>query len=432
MNHCYLSAVFNHKNRLDKSGRASVVIRAYFPKTKKRIYLDTGFRIESNYWDSDSNRIKKSYPNWRQLEQTIKRTISEIEAYESELIQNNKELQPEHLDIILNKKQRKILFLDFYEEILLTETHLKRGTQKEHRYTYNLLKEFSPSATLNEIDYSFAKRFDSFLRDVKKLKQNTIHKHHQHVRRFFSEAKKTGIITQEPTPGYSVFKSKKEKSDRVALTFNELLRFEKLEPENKDSTEAVRDLFLFSCYTGLRFEDVRTLTPAHLFTDAKETYIRKRMEKVDKNITLNISVLFNGKALALIDKYKEDKRETCFPKYENQHVNRVLKTLAIGTGIKINLSFHIARHTFGTILAEKTQNPYLIMELMGHADIKTSMIYIHYSLERINQQIKLVNWDADSENAKNTSLNSKPNTENSNLEDRVKQLEKLLMEKLAN
>jgi integrase len=81
-----------------------------------------------------------------------------------------------------------------------------------------------------------------------------------------------------------------------------------------------------------------------------------------------------------------------FPQYTNQHANRILKVLAVAAKIPTKLTFHIARHTFGTFLAEKTCNPYLIMDLMGHTDIKTSMIYIHRSQERINRQLKDVNW----------------------------------------
>ncbi|NLF43356.1 MAG: tyrosine-type recombinase/integrase, partial [Bacteroidales bacterium] len=74
------------------------------------------------------------------------------------------------------------------------------------------------------------------------------------------------------------------------------------------------------------------------------------------------------------------------------HINRLLKILAQMSGVNARLTFHMARHTFGTFLAELTQNPYLIMDLMGHADIQTSMIYIHRSQERINKQLRNVNW----------------------------------------
>lgn len=397
----------------------------YFPYSREKKFINTNYKLEPQFWDENKNCIKRTFPYWREFEQNINSIIHKIESFEFKLIENGKHLLTEHIDQILSKKQKLTSFLEFYNATLLDETHLKRGTKKEHKYTYNLLNEFASKATLDMIDYSFAKKFDSFLRDEKNLKQNTIHKHHQHVRRFFSEAKKMGLITEEPTPAYSDFKSKKVKSDRVALTSQELHHFENLKVDETDSMHIIKDLFLFSCYTGLRFEDVRTLTQNHIFTENEEVYIRKKMEKVQKNNTLNISILFGGKALELINKYKSDSRKTIFPIYENQHVNRVLKILAVGAGIKSNLSFHIARHTFGTILAEKTQNPYLIMELMGHADIKTSMIYIHYSLERINQQIKSVDWSL----LQNSTPEKKvePKTEKSRQE-RLDELEKLLLE----
>jgi len=70
----------------------------------------------------------------------------------------------------------------------------------------------------------------------------------------------------------------------------------------------------------------------------------------------------------------------------------MLKALATMAELTKLLTFHISRHTFGSALADISANPYLIMDLMGHADIKTSMIYIHSSQERINKQLRVLNW----------------------------------------
>ncbi len=386
-----VKTIYNRNKRLDKFGKAPVVIEVYFPITKERKFINTGYKFEPEYWDSEKNCIKKAFPFWRAFEQTINNIVYKVESHEYKLIEEGKHLLPEHIDKVLANKQKLTKFIDFYHETMLIENHLEPGTRKEHKYTYNLLEQFAPDITLDQVDYKFAKEFDTYLRGLS-LKQNTIYKHHQHVRRFFGEAKKQGIITEEPQPAYSNFVSKKEKSDRVALTTNDVAALEEL----KDVAEEMKvfmDLFLFACYTGLRFIDVTTLTPDDIIKQDSLTYIRKKMIKVKKSVTLPVSLLFEGKPLEIIEKYRSKDRETCFPIYTNQTVNKALKAFAIGAGIKTNLSFHIARHTFGTMLAEKTQNPYLIMELMGHADIKTSMIYIHYSLLRINQQLKNVDWE---------------------------------------
>jgi integrase len=385
-----VKTIFNRKKKLDKNNQAPVVIEIYFPATKERKFINTGYKFEPKYWDADNNKIRRSFKHWVTFEQTINNIIRKIEKYEYALIEKEQHLLPEHIELIFSDKAKLTYFIDFYEATMLDEKHLKRGTTKEHRYTLNLLTEFAPKQTLDKVDYLFAKSFDAFMRNSKGLKQNTIHKHHQHVRRFFLEAKRQGIAIDIANP-YSEFKSSKEKSDRIALTEVQLKQIEKCDiPEDAPSLNEIKDMFLFSCYTGLRYSDISTLHSKDIFIQNGTTYIRKRMEKVSKDVVLNISVLFNGKALAILNKYNTS--GLVFPQYTNQFLNRELKVLAMGSKINTNLTFHIARHTFGTMLAEKTQNPYLIMELMGHADIKTSMIYIHYSLERIDMQLKEVNW----------------------------------------
>jgi integrase len=120
------------------------------------------------------------------------------------------------------------------------------------------------------------------------------------------------------------------------------------------------------------------------------------MQKVDRFIELPLYSLFGGKPEKILKYYMdmEFDKEKIFPQHSNQQINRLLKIIAINANIQhTRLTFHIGRHTFGTLLAEKTQNPYLVMDLMGHNDIDTSMIYIHSSQERINSQLKDVRWD---------------------------------------
>jgi integrase len=118
------------------------------------------------------------------------------------------------------------------------------------------------------------------------------------------------------------------------------------------------------------------------------------MQKVDRYIELPLYSLFGGKPERIFKYYMNFGKEKIFPQHSNQQINRLLKILAVNANIQhTRLTFHVARHTFGTLLAEKTQNPYLVMDLMGHNDIDTSMIYIHRSQERINHQLKNIKWD---------------------------------------
>ena len=102
--------------------------------------------------------------------------------------------------------------------------------------------------------------------------------------------------------------------------------------------------------------------------------------------------MFDGKATAIAQKYLAMHNDTLFPKFSDQKINVKLKVLAGLAQIKIPLTFHTARHTCATLLAEKTGNPFVIMQILGHSDIKTSMIYIHNSTSAVAGVLKGVKW----------------------------------------
>jgi integrase len=193
---------------------------------------------------------------------------------------------------------------------------------------------------------------------------------------------------------YLRFKVKLEESERVSLSSQELTDLEELKfNDHSRDLEFARDLFLFSCYTGIRFADVFNLTKSNLVVSKKgEMTLEFRMMKSNKSISLPLHLLYKGKPRKLVEKYNNEYSEFLFPLKSNQHINRQLKLVAVLAGINKMLTYHVARHTFGTNLADILADPYLIKELMGHAKISTSMIYIHNSQERINKKLKDVNW----------------------------------------
>lgn len=152
-------------------------------------------------------------------------------------------------------------------------------------------------------------------------------------------------------------------------------------------------MFVFSCYTGLRFSDVQSLTNRNILKENNEYFIETRQEKTNDLISLPISLIFNGKAVNILEKYKEDfPQKYLFPRISNVSANTSLKTIALIAKIDKVLTFHVSRHSFGTNLASATTDQFLIKELMGHKDIRTSMIYIHTSKEQVRKKLKNTNW----------------------------------------
>jgi site-specific recombinase XerD len=186
-------------------------------------------------------------------------------------------------------------------------------------------------------------------------------------------------------------------SERVNLEPSELRALENLDrtmiPKNLGK---ILDRFLYSCCTGIRIGDSILLSKDKVRKTADGLVVEFVMGKgKGVRIVHHLRHLFDGKPEKIAQKYLDlyPCTDTVFPKISEQEINRSLKTLAYMAGIKKNLTFHCARHTCGTALADLTANPYLIMDILGHSDIKTSMIYIHRSVERIKRQLQTVKWD---------------------------------------
>jgi integrase len=385
-----VSIIFNRRNRLSVNGTAPIEIQVYQSSPRLRKYISTGISVEPPFWNSEKNIVSQKHPNAAHFNKIIRDAVKTIEDYAYSLNAQKKVLTDQLLtDFLNNQGESEDSFISFFAKEI--DPALKRGTRKEHEYTYNMLVEFKPEIKFCELNYNLIQEFDRFMRFEKKLKQNTIHKHHAHINRFIRLAGLKELVNPAKNP-YNNFKSKKEKSDRISLTNNELAEIEAIDTVAYPELIAVKDMFIFSCYTGLRFSDITSLEKKHIIDSPEGPCIVKKMEKVPRPVTLPLALLFNGKPLEILNKYLSNGNNIVFPEVTNQHANRLLKVIATIAKTPMRLTFHIARHTFGTMLADLTQNPYLIMDLMGHADIKTSMIYIHRSQERINRQLRDIKW----------------------------------------
>ena len=163
---------------------------------------------------------------------------------------------------------------------------------------------------------------------------------------------------------------------RSFLTSVELERVEKL---NIQSTrlKTVRDLFVFSCYTGISYIDLMLLTNESLKLGIDNNYwiITKRQKTRNA-----VKIPLLTKAFNLIELYQNDNRtlitNTLFPKISNQKINAYLKEIAELSGIQKNVTFHMARHTFATTVTLTNGVPIeTISKMLGHRKLTTTQIY---------------------------------------------------------
>ena len=172
------------------------------------------------------------------------------------------------------------------------------------------------------------------------------------------------------------FKFSLEKREREFLTLEELTSIENYTSEIS-RLDLVKDLFLFSCYTGLAYIDITQLTPdnIHLGID-RNNWINTKRQKT--KISVRLPLLDVPKTI--LDKYRTDIRviskNSAFPNISNQKVNSYLKEIADICRIKKNLTFHMARHTFATTVTLTNGVPIeTVSKMLGHSKIATTQIY---------------------------------------------------------
>ena len=255
---------------------------------------------------------------------------------------------------------------------------------KSYRYAYKCLAAFLESAyrlsdtPFTALDRSFIDRYDLYLRTERHLAPATVAFHTARLRMIVAEAITDGIITADPFAGYEAEKPKREQK---YLTSDELRRL-MTTPLHDSRLYHVRDLFLFSCFTGIPYGDMCRLTEDNLEVAEDGTVWIKSSRKKTK-VDYEIPLL--DEPLLIIEKYRgvaPDRK--LLPMYSNSTLNTQLKRIAGICGIERRLVYHAARHTYATEVTLAHGVPLeTVSRMLGHSRITTTQIYAKVTDEKI-------------------------------------------------
>jgi len=253
---------------------------------------------------------------------------------------------------------------------LVTQRYLSRYVATNYRADDLLLKD---------LNHGFIQGFDAFLRTQrpkdhhKPLNDNGIKVHLKRLKKMVHLAQDMQWIDRDP---FATFKIRMKKIARDFLTEAELRAIEN-KSFDLERLSLIKDLFIFSCYTGLSYGDLMSLKPTQVVTAVDgDLWIRTAREKTLEPVNLPLL----PKAVNLINKYKTNERSlyngTVFPLLSNQKVNSYLKEIADLCSIHKNLTFHMARHTFATTVTLSNGVPIeTVSKMLGHTKVATTQIY---------------------------------------------------------
>ncbi|WP_338356936.1 site-specific integrase [Yeosuana marina] len=368
----------------------------------KRATISLKRKTLINDWDVHKNRVRGTNQKARILNSYLDETYSHLFKCYSDLKTEHKYITAQAIKARYlgeDDMHRTVMdIIDYHNEDMAGK--LKWGTQKNYFTTQKyisrfLLKSFKTSDVyLRELDYHFIIKFEKYLRGYvpedhqKRMENNTVMKHIARLRKLINLARKLGWIERDP---FINFKSKYIKNERGFLSLEELQ-----EIESKTFTiprmELVRDLFVFSCYTSLSYIDVIHLTSDNICIGIDgELWIYYNREKTTKPIRIPLL----PKALQIIEKYRSNRKSIAqggvFPRISNQKLNSYLKEIADVCGIKKNLTFHIARHTFATTVTLSNGMPIeTVSKLLGHSRISTTQIYAKVIERKVSDDMQIL------------------------------------------
>lgn len=304
-------------------------------------------------------------------------------------------LKQEYLGVNSKLKSRQLnQLLDYYHDIW--KDKLKHGGFKNIETTIGYLKAFSATQNsegivyLSQIDMEWLTDFEHYVRNnpikgTKPCLGNGLGKHIQRFKTILNWAVKIKWMQLNPVEKYSC---PLKRNKRKKLTIQEVFLL-----ENKTFTDPtlalVKDMFLYSCYTGLAFVDAKVLKPSDFEWDTDGIAWCKIYRTKTDGLC---SVPLLKTPTAILEKYKLNPAAAIcgrvFPRISHQHVNRSLAIIREACEIVTPMTFHVARHTFAKTVALKNGVPMETVQMMlGHTKITTTQIYAEVDEEKIAEDM---------------------------------------------
>ena len=374
--------VYNRKKQLNKQGTALVQVEALL--NQRKVYFRTNLYLKPEHWNSRNAQVD-NHPQAHDLNSMLFEFVLHLQAIELSLWKRGIPVTLSLLKDAIKKDKPVNVTFPVFARIYVQESDRKRSTKENLMTTVTVLQEFRPGLDFKDITYTFLKEFEVHLKE-KGNSVNTIAKHLRQLRTLVNEAINQGYIPSDAYP-FRKYKIKQEKGRKEFLTPDELRKLENLQVADK-KLRHVLDAFLFCCYTGLRYSDFCQLTPENIIRVNGKRWLYFKSVKTDVEIRLPLHLLFEGKALAVLERYDI---VTDFAKIgPNSEANKYLAQLATLARIRKHITYHTARHTCATLLVHQGVPITTVQKLLGHTSVRTTEVYSEVLSNTIIRDLKAV------------------------------------------
>lgn len=379
-------------NYENKEGKSPVMLRVFL-NGEMANFGSTKIFVDKSLWSNSTSRMKGRTSESLSVNSSLD-AISTTLMNIHRKFENDSALSIDKIrSVYYGKNNEYSTFLQIFDKFIEDiRQRVGHTISKDSLQKYSVLRrhfgEFLCSKYnrkdigLTEFTPSIVHDFELYLSTVAGCCYNTSVKKLKTLKTITIYAQKRGVLHHDPFLNHRFHL---EAVDRGFLTDEEILKI-----ANKELSiqrlELVRDMFLFSCFTGLAYIDVANLTPDNIVKlDGKEWIMTKRQKT---SVETNVLLLDIPKSIIFKYGHKTYRDGKLFPVLSNQKTNSYLKEIADLCGIKKNLTFHLARHTFATMSLSKGVPMESVSKMLGHTNIKTTQIYARITNKKIEHDME--------------------------------------------
>jgi len=379
-----LSILFYVKRaKSNRNGLLPIYLRVTIDS--QRIELCTKRYAHPSKWSVEGNRMKGTSAESKSINSYLDALKAKVYDYQQQLIREDEDVNTENMrNKIMGIDKRAHMLIDIFRQHnadikaligkgYASATLVRYETSLKHTVDFLQWKYKISDIDIRKINHEFITGYEFYLKTVCNCCQNTASKYIKNFGKIIRICLANGWLIKNPFINY---KSKEVEVERPFLSQEELdVMFQK--EFATDRLNQVKDIFLFSCFTGLAYSDVKKLSYKNIgFGVDGERWIFINRTKTDTRSNIPLLPI----AAALLEKYKEHPvvvtQERVLPILSNQKMNAYLKEIADVCGITKELTFHIARHTFATTVTLSNGVPIeSVSKMLGHKNLHTTQHY---------------------------------------------------------
>ena len=391
--------LFFHLKKENKGDNQKLKVYMRITVNGRHCEISTKRKCNQQNWNVSAGRLNGKSEASKELNAYLDTLQQKVFEAKRRLIERDKELTAENIknELLGKNNKQKHMLLEVYryhntQMAALVNQEYAPGTLDRYETSYRHTESFLKwkykvnDIEIDKLNYEFITEYEFWLKSIRKCGHNTTMKYLSNFKKIVLRCIKNGWLQKNPFLGFNMAKREVE---RTALTEYELDKLSGIQ-FSIERLEIVKNIFLFSCYSGLAYADVQKLKRSEIgigIDGEKWIFTERRKTDVPSRIPLL------PPALKIINRFEQhpqcQNKDRVLPVLSNQKMNSYLKEIADACGINKNLTYHIARHTFATTVTLSNGVPIeTVSKMLGHRNIKTTQHYAKILDKKISDDMK--------------------------------------------